>query len=568
MAQSGKLIPIIQVDNIESFAANPRLKKAGQKFPMTQDQVMEYAKCAEDPDYFIENYAKIVSIDHGVIPFGLYDYQKKMVRKMHRWNRIIMRAARQSGKTQTCAAYILWFILFHSSKTVAILANKQDTATEILGRIQDMYMHVPLWMQQGIDIWNKTSFLLENGSRVLSSSTSSNAIRGFTISLLYLDEYAHVPNNVASNFFTSVYPTISSGKTAKVIISSTPNGMNHFCRMFTDAVNKKNQFKAITVKWDQVPGRNKLWKAEQLSVMSEEKFLQEQEVEFMGSAGTLISSAALRNLAYVNPMRTLLDAKFRMYEDVKPNHRYILTADVSHGKELDFSACSIIDVTEMPYRAVGVYHSNDIPAELYPNVISQLARYYNMAYCLVENNDIGSLVLKILIDDLEYENVFYTDSHNTYKPAEITSKTLKTPGLRTTSKSKRQGCNALKQLVENAQLLLLDFETISELTTFIVKPNKTYAAAEDCHDDLVMTLVLFAWITTQDFFKDLANSDARQKMYSDRARLIEEDMPAAPVFIPSNLPNNKVRMDNVIWEVVSPQDDDADNRWTGFSSLS
>jgi len=561
---AGKLIPIVQVDNIESFAANPRLKKTGQKFPMTKEQIQEYAKCADDPDYFIENYAKIVSIDYGIIPFKLYDYQHKMVKKMHRWNRVIMRAARQSGKTQTCAAYILWFVLFQSTKTIAILANKQDTATEILGRIQDMYMHVPLWMQQGIEVWNKTSFLLENGSRVLSSSTSSNAIRGFTISLLYLDEYAHVPNNVALNFFTSVYPTISSGKTAKVIISSTPNGMNHFYKMFTDADNKKNQFKAITVRWDQVPGRNKAWKADQLSVMSEEKFLQEQDVEFMGSAGTLISSAALRNLAYVDPQRQLLDDKFRMYEDVMPNHRYILTADCSHGKELDFSAASIIDVTAMPYRVVGVYHSNDIPAELYPNIIKQLASYYNQAFCLVENNDIGSLVLKILLDDLEYENVFYTNSNESYKQTEVTTKSIKTPGLRTTSKTKRQGCNALKQLVENAQLLILDWHTISELTTFIVKANKTYAAAEDCHDDLVMSLVLFAWLTTQDFFKDLANSDARSKMYTDRAKLIEQEMPAQPVYIPSNLPNNKMRGDGVIWEVVSPQDDDSDNRWTGY----
>jgi hypothetical protein len=562
-----KLIPIVQVDPIDSFNGNPRLKKTGQRIQMSIEQAKEYAKCAADPDYFMENYVKIVSIDHGVVPFKLYDYQHKMVRKMHRWNRVIMRCARQSGKTQTSAAYILWFVLFNSAKTVAILANKQDTATEILSRVQDMYMHVPLWMQQGIDVWNKTSFLLENGSRVLSSSTSSNAIRGFTIALLYLDEYAHVPNNVALNFFTSVYPTISSGKTAKVIISSTPNGMNHFYKMFTDATNKKNQFKPITVKWDQVPGRNKLWKADQLSVMTEERFLQEQDVEFMGSAGTLISSAALRNLAFVDPIRTLLDEKFRMYEDVKPNHRYILTADVSHGKELDFSAASIIDVTEMPYRVVGVYQSNEIPAELYPNILVQLAKYYNYAFCLIENNDIGSLVLKILIDDLEYENVFYTDSNLSYKQTEITTKSIKSPGLKTTAKTKRQGCNALKQLVEQAQLLILDFETISELTTFVVRPNKTYAADQDCYDDCVMTLVLFAWVTTQTFFKDLANSDARSKMYRDKMNAIEQDMPVAPIMVQGDMGPKKIKIDNVIWDVVENDGDGMDTRWSGYSSL-
>jgi hypothetical protein len=561
----GKLLPIIQYDDVEAFNSNPRLKKTGQKIPLTKEQLQEYALCANDPEYFIENYVKIVSIDEGIIPFKLYDYEKKMVRKFHKFNRMVVRAARQSGKTQTSAAYLLWFILFNATKTVAILANKQDTATEILSRVQDSYMHVPLWLQQGIQVWNKTSFLLENGSRIISSSTSSNAIRGFTISLLFLDEYAHVPNNVAVGFFTSVYPTISSGKTAKVIICSTPAGMNHFYKLFTDSVNKKNQFKNMTIRWNQVPGRNKKWADDQKSVLGEEKFLQEQEVEFMGSAGTLISSAALKALVFVDPLRQMIDEskttvpdfKFKMYEDVKPNNRYIMCVDVSHGKEMDYSAFSIINVTKHPYKVVGVYHSNDIPAELYPNVIAQFAKYYNHSYVLVESNDIGSMVLQILIEDLEYENVFYTD-RGLYKQQEVSNRSIREPGVRTSPKTKRIGCNALKQLIEGHQLITFDFETIAELTTFVVRPNKTYAADTDCHDDLVMTLVLFGWLSTQNFFKDLASTDPKSKLYAEKQAQIEQEVPLPPVFVDTDPGKNKFKHDGCIWEVVG---EDGGNSW-------
>lgn len=550
-----KQIPIIQYDDIEEFNQNARLKKTGQKIPLSKEQLQEFAKCAKDPQYFIENYVKIVSIDEGIIPFKLYTYQKRMVEKFHRWNRVILRAARQSGKTQTSAAYLLWFVLFNSNKTVAILANKQDTATEILSRVQESYMHVPLWMQQGIEVWNKTSFLLENKSRIISSATASNAIRGFTISLLFLDEYAHVPNNVATAFFTSVYPTISSGKTAKVIIASTPNGMNHFYKMFTDSLNKKNNFKNMTVTWDKVPGRNKKWAEDQKSVLSEEKFLQEQEVEFMGSAGTLISSACLKSLVYVDPLRLLMDQKMRVYEDVKPGNRYIITVDVSHGKEMDYSAFSIINVTKTPYRVVAVYQSNEIAPELYPSVIMQFAKYYNDAYVLVESNDIGSLVLQILIDDLEYENVFYTDS-GMYKQVETSNRSIRSPGVRTTPKTKRIGTSALKPLIESNQLQILDFPTISELTTFVVRPNKTYAADTDCHDDLVMTLVLFAWLTMQPFFKDLAKTDPKSALYGDKIKQIEQEVPLPPVIITQDVGRNKFIHDGAIWEVVGDAEDD------------
>jgi len=945
-----KVVPIIQSD-VETFKANPRLKKVGQQIPLTHEQVQEYAKCAADPEYFILNYIEIVTSDEGVRPFTLRDYQKKMIRMMHKHNRVVIAAARQSGKTESCSAFILWLLLFNQDKTCAILANKETTATEIVGRVQGMYMRVPLWLQQGVDVWNTTSFLLENGSRLISSATSSDAIRGFRIdcisgdslidikignikrklslhqlenlllcnnykkyninqgyydsvsgqqihenileinedeirfslfggssynseidrrwrrtgefcafnsestyvsssfinknvttierkkkyvtcdtsnenrqtrynvendrfsetpiferhcgdnerkndriqthrriqkenifgqygkeverrneekiiecsygqnknnaetswneykqtierkkenqrtcgqnkqesrensqdggktsgnetfrgsksqfksgmgtqktkpefscmeqrekgnprnetdlyrslekekievltaegykrfsglkiaynknviklktsdcelictpeheifgkdgwekaknllnkdiktvtgwqkvisieetesvpvydllnvedtnsfiandilvhNCLFLDEYAHVANEVAEEFFTSVYPTISSGKTSKVIICSTPKGMNHFAKMFHDAVNHKktkSQFKWIKVTWDQVPGRNKVWKQDMQLALGEEKFLQEQECEFVGSGGTLISSAALKKLYFLEPLAEKLEHKLKIYKEVVKGHRYVACCDVSQGKELDFSAMSVIDVTQMPYEVVATYHCNSIPAELYPDVIAQVAQYYNMAYVLVESNDIGTLVLKILIDDLEYENIIYSENDKAFKDIMASARTIKGPGLKTSNKTKRQGCNALKQLIERQELLTFDFETISELNSFVVKKNKTYAADEGKHDDLVSTLILFSWLSTQQLFKDLTATNARDKMYQTEQEALEAELPLPPVLVQSNPGPNKFKSDGCIWETV--ENDDRDLKWSGYSQF-
>jgi len=473
-----------------------------------------------------------------------------------------------SHNTESCSAYLLWMVLFNSDKTCAILANKETTATEIVGRVQGMYMRLPLWVQQGVDVWNTTSFLLENGSRIISSATSSDAIRGFRVDLIFMDEFAHVANEVAEEFFTSVYPTISSGKTSKVIICSTPKGMNHFAKLYHDAINhkkSKSKFKHIKVTWDQVPGRNKAWMEDMKLALGEEKFSQEQEVNFIGSGGTLISSAALKKLYFLEPLAEKLEHKLKIYKEVVKGHRYVACCDVSQGKELDFSAMSVIDVTQMPYEVVATYHCNSIPAELYPDVIAQVAQYYNMAYVLVESNDIGTLVLKILIDDLEYENIIYSENDKAFKDTMASARTIKGPGLKTSNKTKRQGCNALKQLIERQELLTFDFETISELNSFVVKKNKTYAADEGKHDDLVSTLILFSWLSTQQLFKDLTATNARDKMYQTEQEALEAELPLPPVLVQSNPGPNKFKSDGCIWEEVTS---DSNSDWTGYSSYS
>ncbi len=455
--------------------------------------------------------------------------------------------ARQSGKSETCAAFLLWYVLFNEDKTAAILANKEQIAIEILTRVQNMYLHIPLWLQQGVTEWNKKSFNLENKSRIISGTTTDDALRGFMINILVLDEFAHIPNNIAHDFFTSVYPTISSGTTSKLIICSTPRGMNAFYKMFTEAEQGKSTFKPITVLWDEVPGRDDKWKQDQIAVMGEEKFSQEQECEFLGSSGTLISSKALKNMAFMNAIKNLLENKLQIYVEPLADHSYVMVADSSHGKELDYSAFTVIDITQSPYRVVAKYRSNTIAYELYPNLIAQTGRWYNDAFALVENNEIGATVLNILVTDLEYQNLFYTKDVKTNQNLTTFSET---PGVRTSKKTKRQGCLALKQLIENEQLIITDFDIIEELSAFIIQKNKTYAADVEHNDDLVMCLVLFGWMSTQQFFKDLINQDMRKKMFADKMQLAEDEMPVMPMTMETEVlqPNQELH-GGIVWEV-------------------
>jgi hypothetical protein len=463
--------------------------------------------------------------------------------------------------TTIAVGYLLWYALFQHDKTVAILAQKEKTATEILSRIKNAYMHLPRWLQQGIAEWNKGSIELENGSKILSESTSSGAIRGFTISLLYLDEFGHVPNNIAHDFLTSVYPTISSGTTAKIIVSSTPRGMNHWFKMVSDARSKRNNFKVLEYDWKAVPTRDKKWEQNERSMLGD-KFAQEHEIEFLGSAGTLISATALKNMVFTDPVLTSMENKLKIYENPKEMCPYVITADTSYGKEIDYSAFIVFDVSKAPYRIVATYKNNDISAQEYPGVIKTVANFFNRAYVMAESNDIGAMMLQILTQDMEYEHIFYTNDEKTNQMLSIV--TSNQPGLRTTKKTKRIGCNALKTIVENGQLQICDFDTISELTTFIKKKNDTYAADEGSNDDLSMCCVLFAWLTTQPIFKDLVDVDLRKKMFDERNAIMEQELPPQPVRIVADSRPDQIRTPNQVWEIVGVTQDSDYDLYSGF----
>ena len=505
------------------YLGNPNLKRANTQHEYTEEQIIEFLKCKEDPVYFAKNYIQIVSLDHGLVPFKLYDFQEKLINRFHENRFNICKMPRQTGKSTTCVAYLLHYAVFNDNVNIAILANKASTARDLLGRLQLAYENLPSWMQQGIISWNKGSLELENGSKISSNSTSSSAVRGGSYNVIFLDEFAFIPNHIADDFFASVYPTITSGQSTKVIIVSTPRGMNHFYRMWHDSERGKNEYVPTDVHWSEVPGRDEEWKEQTIANTSESQFKIEFECEFLGSVNTLINATKLRNLVYEEPIQR--NAGLDIYEHPQKEHNYVITVDVARGLGNDYSAFLVFDTTQFPYKVVAKYRNNEIKPMLFPNIILDVAKGYNEAYLLIEVNDIGDQVASILQYDLEYENLLMASMRG--RNGQIVGQGFsgkKTQlGVRTTSAVKKLGCSNLKTLLEDDKLLTCDYDVISELTTFAQKHN-SFEAEEGCNDDLAMCLVIFAWLVCQEYFKEMSDSDIRKRIYEEQKNQIEQDM--------------------------------------------
>ena len=531
-------------DNV--YLGNPNLKKANTPHEFTEEQVIEFIKCKNDPVYFAKNYIKIVSLDEGLTQFHPYDFQETLIRRFHENRFNICKMPRQTGKSTTSVSYLLHYAVFNDSTNIGILANKAATARDLLGRLQTAYENLPKWMQQGIISWNKGSLELENGSKILAASTSASAVRGMSFNILFLDEFAFVPNHIAESFFASVYPTITSGKNTKVIMVSTPHGMNHFYRYWHDAERGKNEYIPTDVHWSEVPGRDDVWKEQTIANTSEQQFKVEFECEFLGSINTLIAPSILRNMVYDNPITK--NAGLDIYEKPEQDHNYIITVDVARGLGNDYSAFIVFDVTQFPYKVVAKYRNNEIKPMLFPNVILDVAKGYNNAYILVEVNDIGDQVASILQYDLEYENLLMASMRG--RNGQIVGQGFsgkKTQlGVRTTAAVKKLGCSNLKTLIEDHKLLTCDYEIISELTTFAQKHN-SFEAEEGCNDDLAMCLVIFAWLVQQEYFKEMTDNDIRKRIYEEQKNQIEQDM--APFgFIQTGLEDTSfVDKDGDVW---------------------
>ena len=505
----------------DAYLGNQNLKRSGVQHEWTPNQVTEFMKCAQDPEYFIERYVKIVNIDEGLVNFNLYDYQKDIVTTAVEERFVICKMPRQCGKTTTIAGVLLWYVIFHENFNIAILANKLAQAREILSRIQLAYEHLPKWLQQGITEWNKGNMELENGSKILASATSSSAIRGGSFNLVYLDEFAFVDNNMQESFFASVYPTISSGKTSKVLITSTPNGLNMFYKIWADSEVGKNDYKRIDVHWSQVPGRDQRWKEETIRNTSEEQFRVEFECEFVGSSNTLISATKLRQLVTKSPVHR--NEFLSVFHQPVAGRQYFTCVDTSRGLAGDYSAFVVFDVSELPYRVVATYRNNTISPLLYPNIIFQICKSYNDAFCLVESNDIGEQVANILLHDLEYENVLST-VNNGRSGQMISPGFGQHPrlGVRTTKQTKKIGCASFKTQIENDKLMIEDDRILYELFRF-VNIGDSYEA-EEGHDDLVMCCVLFAWAMNQQYVKELTSIDLRLRLESEKIQEMEDDL--------------------------------------------
>jgi hypothetical protein len=495
----------------ETYLGNSQVKRDGIQQQWSKHEILEYQKCMADPIYFVENYVKIIQLDRGLVKFEAYPYQKKMFKSFNENRFNIVLACRQSGKSISACAYLLWYVLFNPEKTVAILANKGETAREMLSRITLMLENIPFFLQPGCKVLNKGSLEFSNNSRVVARATSGSSIRGLSVNLLYLDEFAFVER--AAEFYTSTYPVISSGKETKVIITSTANGLgNTYHKLWEGAVQKTNEFVPFRVDWDDVPGRDEAWKAQTISNTSQLQFDQEFGNTFFGTADTLIGAESLMNLRAHSPVSILENGSCLIYEKTQPKHEYIMTVDVSKGRGQDYSTLSVIDITSKPFKQVAVYRNNNISPLLFPNIIYKYATSYNNAYVVIESNDQGSVVCNGLYHELEYENV--------HVRSQIKADSI---GVEMNRKIKRLGCSAIKELIEQNKVIVTDEQTIIEMSTFVGR-GQSYEASSGNHDDLMMTLVMFGYFVTTERFADMTDINLKDMLYDKQAREIDDDM--------------------------------------------
>ncbi len=496
--------------NDRAMRGNPLLKPAKVEVEWTPELLIEYEKCANEetgPLYFCNHFVKIVHLDDGLIQFHPREYQEEIIRTMHESRYTIVTTGRQVGKTTSVTGYLLWYVLFHGYKDVAILANKEKVAHEILERLKTAYVHLPKWLQQGVIDWNKGTIGLENGSRVVACATSSDAIRGYSISILFIDEAAHIEN--WSSFYKSTFPTISSGKTTKIVLVSTPKGLNHFYKIWEDSKHNRNNYKRVLVTWDKVPGRDEEWKKNELAAMSNNvsDFEQEHCCEFVGSSGTLIAGSKLKALRWLDPIRED-EYGLKIYKPPEQDHRYACTLDSSEGKGLDFATFHITDITRLPYEQVATFRSNNVSPVDHAEITHGVLKMYNDAVILVEYENMGPVVAYHLHDNLEYENVLYTCHAGTSaRKISISGGAKLDKGLKMSQVVKKQGCSLLKLLIEQDRYMINDFDTIEELNTFSKNSRGSYSAEEGKYDDMVMPLVVFAWLTNQEYFKEISEID-------------------------------------------------------------
>lgn len=536
------------------YMGNPLLKRANVANQFSQEQLFELAKCAVDPVYFAKNYIKIVNIDDGLVPFDMWPFQEKMLRTFHENRFSICKLPRQCGKSTTAVSFLLHYAIFNDNVSIAILANKASTAKDLLGRLQVSFENLPAWMQQGIKSWNKTSLELENGSKIITASTSASSVRGGSYNIIFLDEFAFVPNSVAVNFMNSVYPTISSGKDSKVIMVSTPNSLNHFYKMWSEAIKGENDYVPIEIQWNDVPGRDEEWRKKTISNLGSEKaFLQEFCTDFLGSSDTLISGIKLQSLVYDKPIRS--KKGLDVYEEPLVDHQYMINVDVARGVDLDYSVFTVIDITKMPYKLVAKYRDNQIKPIMFPYIIKDVGLHYNKAFVLCETNDVGDQVATGLHYDLEYPNLLtcFIKGRQGQVLGQGFSGSRTEYGVKMSVNVKKIGSINLKALIEGDKLLINDYDTINELSTFVQKSN-TFKAEEGKNDDLVDCLVTFSWSSTQEYFKEITDDDIRKRLFKENEEREEDDSILPIGFIETGIEPETFVEKDLLWNVVSPDE--------------
>lgn len=529
-------MPRRNTNDVGGYGGNALLPLAGAEVSLTADELSEYIKCSQNPIYFIEKYVKIVHVDRGIVQFKLYDFQIKIIEAFENNRFVICKLARQSGKsTVVVCGYFLWYILFHTDVSVGVLANKEATAIELLRRMKQSFEMLPLFLKQGVLKWDQKLIMFANNSRVRAESTSASAVRGDTFNIIFLDEFAFVPENIALEFMTSVYPTITSGQTTKLFMVSTPAGYNLFYKYWNDAEEGRNTYKTLGFTWRDVPGREavdeqgrNIWEKETRQNIGDAQFEQEFECSFQGSANTLVPAHKLGMLSYRDPVEIKGDLKIYtkpVYTtDEGAAHIYLITVDIGMGQGLDYSVINVTDISESPFKQVAVWRNNRIAATMIAPMIRDIGQYYNNAFVLLEINLEGLTVAEMLHSELEYPSVMTILPHP--KKGQMLSGGFGLKcrfGLKMTEATKRIGCSGLKSLMENDKYIVNDYQTLRELTTFIVH-NQSYAAEVGNNDDIVMTLVLVGWLTLQAGFENYVGLSMR-RLLMDQHEPVTFDTP-------------------------------------------
>lgn len=485
-------------DNIRTrYMRLKNLRRANIKTQYTPEMIAEWKRCRKDIVYFAETYCAITHIDYGTIKVQLRDYQKDMLKIMHENRMSAHKLSRQLGKTTAVAIFLAHYVCFNKDKAVGILAHKGSMAVEVLERTKQAIELLPDFLQPGIVEWNKKSIVLENGSSIGAYASSPDAVRGNSFSFIYIDECAFIQN--WTDCFLAIQPVISSGRESKMIMTTTPNGLNHFYDIWQSAIDGKSGYVPYEAVWHSVKERlyNKAdifddgyeWSSQAIAGSNLEQFLQEHNAEFFGSSGTLIRATTLSRLSFIDVVN---DNGFYQFEKPKEGRKYVATLDCSEGRGQDYHALQIIDITEFPYKQVAVYHSNTTSHFILPDIVFKYLMMYNECPVYIELNSTGVSIAKSLAMDLEYDNII-CDSFIDL-------------GMKQSKRSKAMGCSALKDLIEKDKLIINHKGTIQELRTFSEK-GVSWAAEEGFHDDLVMSLVIFGWLTTQEKFAEYAGKD-------------------------------------------------------------
>jgi len=478
--------------------------KPGRKIEFTALMLQELARCAADITYFAEKYYTIIHPVRGEEIIKLFPFQREMIENMKNNRQNIFMAARQLGKTTCASIYLLWFAIFNPSKTIAILANKQSTAVSIVDDIKKGYEMLPAWMKPGVKKYDQLELKFENESRIFARATSEDAIRGESVSLLFCDEFAFVPENIAEQFWVSNYPTLSTG--GNIVVVSTPNGTaGKFYQLWKSATSRENKtWKAMKITWDRHPDRDEAWKESQIQSIGKVKFAQEYACSFTGSSYTLIDGETLEQMKATDPP-FYPEEGFYMWKKPVTDRLYLVSCDVAKGANTDFHVANVFDATDWhtngKIEQVAMFRRNDISVFDFKDKVLQISRKYNNAVAIVENNHLGHVLVQNLYYEEGYDNTWYDYDKGEY-------------GVNGNVKTKPLALTYFKEDIESKKMIIHAQDMITELSYFEEVKTGVFQARQgrNFHDDTVASGYWASYALRSKYWEDHLHFIMKNKM--------------------------------------------------------